>query len=164
MGATADEKKRDLLSGFIDVRRNLLAFSAQIPFEQQEQVFLGTWSIQDLLAHVIGWDYSNLEAIQAVFASRLPAFYEYIDKDWRSYNARLVSLYKKGTLPDLIKAAQASQDALIDRLTPIPAKDLFHDYGVRFRGYKVTIARLIEADTKDVTTHLEQVKEFVAKI
>ena len=164
MRSTADDKKQELLSGFVEVRRNLLAFSAQIPFEAQEQVFLGIWTMRDLLAHLIGWDHSNLEAIQAVFVSRLPAYYEYIDKDWRSYNARLVSLYKKGTLPDLIKAAQVSQGALIDRLTPIPAKDLFHDYGVRFRGYKVTIARLIEADTKDVKTHLEQVKEFVAKI
>jgi hypothetical protein len=28
----------------------------------------------------------------------------------------------------------------------------------------VTIARLIEADIKDVKTHLDQVQEFVAKI
>jgi hypothetical protein len=164
MRSTVDDKKQELLSGFIEVRRNLLALSAQIPLDGQERVFLGIWSIRDLLAHLIGWDYSNLEAIQMVSEGRLPAFYEYIDKDWRSYNARLVDLYKKGTLPDLIQAAQVSQGALIDRLIPIPAKDLFHDYGVRFRGYKVTIARLIQADTKDVKAHLEQVKEFVAKI
>jgi hypothetical protein len=164
MRSTADDKKQELLSGFIEGRRNLLALSAQIPFEAQDQVFLGIWSMRDLLAHLIGWDHSNLEAIQMVSEHRLPAFYEHIDKDWRSYNARLVSLYKKGTLPDLIKAAQVSQGALLDRITPIPAKDLFHDYGVRFRRYKITIARLIKADTKDVKAHLEQIKEFFAKI
>lgn len=164
MRSTTDEKKRELLSGFIEERRNLLALSTQIPFEAQEQVFLGIWSIRDLLAHMIGWDYSNLEAIQAVSESRLPAFYEFIDKDWQTYNARLVSLYKKGTLTELVEAALVSQSALIDLLTGLPAKDLFQDYGVRYRGYKVTIARLIEADIKDEKVHLEQVKGFIAKI
>ena len=164
MRFTADEKKQLLLSGFVEGRQRILETASLIPLDKQEQSFLGTWSVKDLLAHLIGWDYSNLEAIQMVSEGRLPAFYEYIDKDWRSYNARLVSLYKKGSVKDLIKAAQISQRALLDLLTPIPAKDLFHDYGVRFRGYKVTIARLIEADTKDVKAHCEQVKEFVAKI
>jgi hypothetical protein len=164
MRSTADDKKQELLSGFIEVRRNLLAFSAQIPFDEQEQVFLGVWSMRDLLAHLIGWDYSNLEAVQAVSTGKLPAFYKYIDKDWRTYNAQLVSLYKKGSLADLIEATRVSQHALFDLLTSLPAKDLFQDYGVRFRRYKVTIARLIKADTKDVKAHLEQVKEFVAKI
>jgi hypothetical protein len=164
MRSTADEKKRELLSGFVEVRRNLLTFSEQIPLDEHDQIFLGIWSIKDLLAHIIGWDHSNLEAVQAVSTGKLPAFYKYIDKDWQTYNAQLVSLYKKGSLADMIEATRVSQRALFNLLTSLPAKDLFHDYGVRFRGYKVTIARLIKADTKDVKAHLEQVKEFVAKI
>jgi len=153
-----------LLSGFTEGRQRILETASFIPLDKQEQAFLGTWSLKDLLAHLIGWDYANIEAINAVTDGKLPAFYEYIDKDWHTYNTRLVGLYKKGTAMDLIKAAQDSQRALIDLLSNIPAKEIFQDKGIRYRGYKVIIARLIEAETKDEKEHLEQVKEFVAKI
>jgi hypothetical protein len=164
MRSTVDEKKQMLLSSLVEVRQQLLDTASCIPLEQHEQVFLGIWSIRDLLAHLIGWDYSNIEAIKAVSEGRLPAFYAHIDKDWHSYNAHLVSLHKKGTVTDLIKNAQVSQRALVDRLTITPARELFQDNGVRYRGYKVTIARLIEAETEDEEVHSEQIKEFVAEI
>jgi hypothetical protein len=164
MRSTVDEKKQMLLSRLVEVRRQFLDAASSIPLEQHEQVFLGIWSIKDLLAHLIGWDHSNIEAVKMVSERRLPAFYTQIDKDWHSYNAYLVSLYKKGTAADLIKSAQVSHRALVDRLTIIPARELFQDNDVRFRGYKVTIARLIEAETEDEKVHSEQVKEFVAEI
>jgi hypothetical protein len=164
MRPTVDEKKQTLLSSLIETRRQLLDAASSIPPERHEQVFLGIWSIKDLLAHLIGWDYSNIEAIKEVSEARLPAFYALIDKDWHSYNAHLVRIYKKGTLADLIKNAQVSQRALVDRLTATPARGLFQDNGVRYRGYKVTIARLIEAEMEDECVHSEQVKGFVVKI
>jgi hypothetical protein len=164
MRSTVDEKKQKLLSSLVEARQQLLDTASSIPIERHEQVFLGIWSIKDLLAHLIGWDYSNIEAIKAVSEGRLPEFYAHIDKDWHSYNAHLVSLHKKGTVADLIKNAQASQRALVDQLTIIPARELFQENGVRYRGYKVTIARLIEAETEDEEVHSVQVKEFVTRI
>ncbi|MFH1524285.1 MAG: ClbS/DfsB family four-helix bundle protein [Chloroflexota bacterium] len=164
MRSTANEKKQILLSSFIETRRQLLDYASSIPSERHEQVFLGIWSIKDLLAHLIGWDHSNIEAIEAVSERRLPEFYAQIDKDWHSYNAHLVSLYKKGAVADLVKNAQVSHRALVDRLTATPARELFQDNGIRYRGYKVTIARLIEAEMGDECVHMEQVKGFAAKI
>ncbi len=164
MRSIADEKKQTLLSKLVEVRQHLLDVASSIPPEQREQVFLGIWSIKDLLAHLIGWDHSNIEAIKAVSEKRLPAFYAQIDKDWHSYNAYLISLYKKGTMADLVKSAQLSHRALVDRLTMTPARELFQDNGVRYRGYKVTIARLIEAEMEDEEVHSEQIKEFVKEV
>ena len=164
MPVTVDEKKEKLLSDFLATRSDLLAAAGRIPSERHEQAFLGTWTIKDLLAHLIGWDHANLEAIQAISEGRLPAFYAQIDQDWRSYNAHLVSVYKRGTVEELIANARASQQELVGRLTSIPAKDLFQDQGVRYRGYKVIVARLIQAETEDEKVHTEQVKEFAAKI
>ncbi len=164
MRLTADEKKQKLLSDFSEARSNLLAAAARVPTGQDERVFLGIWGIKDLLAHLIGWDHSNLEVIDAVTNGKLPAFYAQIDKDWHSYNVYLVKVYKKDAATELIKDAQASHRTLVDRLTEIPAKDLFHDYGVRYRGYKVTVARLIESETGDERVHAAQVEAFVAEL
>ena len=164
MRSTVDEKKRLLLSEFSEWRKCVLDTAALIPSEYHDQPFLGVWSIKDLLAHLIGWDYSNIEAVKAVIEGKLPGFYGYIDKDWRSYNAHLVGLYKKGTVPELIKDAYVSHLALSAQVTDLPAKEMFGDKGVRSRGYKVTIARLIEADIKDAKIHSEQIREFIANI
>ena len=164
MRVTGDEKKQILLAEFGAGRQRLLNTAALIPLDKQDQPFVGVWAIKDLLAHMIGWDYSNIEAAQSVREGKLPPFYDFIDKDWRFYNARLVSLYKKDNLADLIRDACVSQQALLDLLAALPASDLFHDYGVRYRGYRVTIARLVEADAKDEAIHLEQVKNFIAQL
>jgi hypothetical protein len=164
MRSNLEVNKRALIIRFTGGRKNLFTLAGQIPISLQDQVFLGAWSIRDILAHLIGWDYSNLEAVQAIASSRLPAFYEFIDKDWQTYNARLVNIYKKGDVPDLVQVGQASQKNLVDRLSDLSAKELYKDHGVRYRGYKVIIARLIEAETRDEIVHLEQIRSFVASI
>lgn len=164
MRLSVDEKKRLLLSEFSEWRQHILDTAALIPPDYHDQAFLGIWSIKDLLAHLIGWDYANIEAVKAVIEGKLPEFYGYIDKDWRSYNARLVGLYKKDTVFELIRDARVSHRALNDQVAEIPAKELFGDKGVRYRGYKVTLARLIEADIKDARIHSEQIREFMARI
>ena len=160
MRTSLEVKRSTLFLNFTNGRRDLCILAGQIPDSAHSQVFLGTWSLLDIFAHLIGWDETNQEAIQAVTAGRLPDFYQWIDKDWQTYNARLVGMYKKGTLPELITAALTSQARLIARLSSLPAGDLFRDFGVRRRGYKVTLARLIEAETGDEKIHLEQVKDF----
>lgn len=124
-------------------------------------VFLGTWSVKDLLAHLAGWDFANLEAVEAVLAGRLPAFYAYRDPDWRTYNAMLVARYRRGMLTEMIEQARDSHRQLLDFLQSIPAESLGRDFGVRFRGYKVTIQRLLTAEHGDEMTHLQQIGDFL---
>jgi hypothetical protein len=93
-------------------------------------------------------------------SGKLPGFYDHHDRDWRTYNAMLVSKYKRGSINEQIDLLQSSQHKLIEFLETIPPEAFNKDFGVRFRGYKVTVQRLLEADTKDVQMHCKQITDF----
>jgi hypothetical protein len=48
---------------------------------------------------------------------------------------------------------------LLDFLAIIPPEKFNKDFGVRFRGYKVTVQRLLEAELEDEKTHLQQITD-----
>jgi hypothetical protein len=158
------EIKDSLISDWLSIRKSLIEAAFSVPAANQNNIFLGIWSIKDLLAHLIGWDYTNLEAIKRVIASELPAFYHEYDKDWRNYNARLVLEFKSENYADLLEAVKISHNKVIGYLTTLPASHIEEDYGVRFKGYKVTVARLLQAEIDDEKTHLKQVQDFIGKI
>jgi hypothetical protein len=45
----------------------------------------------------------------------------------------------------------------------VPAEEFEADKGVRFKGYKVTIARVIQGELDDEQTHYAQIEEFRTK-
>jgi hypothetical protein len=59
MRKTSDGKKQELLDELRDARSSLLSQAARLSLEQQDAIFLGTWSAKELLAHLIGWDFTN---------------------------------------------------------------------------------------------------------
>ena len=153
-------RKEKVVSNLIKARQNVLAEASKRSAAEQGQVFLGIWSIRDLVAHLIGWDKTNLEAAKSVLKGQVPSFYEHRDPDWRTYNAMLVRKHKKGSTQELIAAAKRSQEKLLKFLQTIPPEQFNKDFGVRFRGYKVTIQRLLEAETEDEQTHARQITDF----
>jgi hypothetical protein len=134
-----------------------------LPPAAQEVPFLGVWSAHDIVAHLVGWDHANVEAIAAIRAGRLPAFYAAYDTDWRTFNAGLVMRHKRATLDQTVADARVSHRALIEALEAVPAGDLSRDYGVRSaRGRRVTIAMLLTVEARDERKHAEQIRAFVA--
>ena len=75
MRTTPEDKKQQVIAGLVDARSKILASVAALPPAQQDVVFLGEWSVKDLLAHLIGWDFANLEATKEALAGKLPSFY-----------------------------------------------------------------------------------------
>jgi hypothetical protein len=153
-----EKAKSELLQGLIDVRSRILEAASDLPLGKQNEAFLGFWTIKDLLAHLIGWDDTNLEAAKSILAGALPAFYSSHDRDWASYNAQLVAKYKKDDLRELIDSTRISHRQLIAFLESIPASDFFEDKGVRARRYKVTIGRLMHVEMQDEGKHLAQIE------
>lgn len=149
-----------ILSSLVETRQNILAEISTLSKEERNQVFLGIWSVEDLLAHIIGWDYTNLEAIKSIQVGQIPAFYEHYDREWQTYNAMLVKKYKKNSSQELLTRVKVSHEKLIRFLQTIPPEHFNKDFGVRFRGYHVTIQRLLEAEIKDEQTHLQQIINF----
>ncbi len=153
-------RKDQILSSLMDTRQKLLDAISKISDEDQDLVFLGVWSVKDLLAHIVGWDYTNIDAIKSVMKNQVPAFYKYRDRDWQTYNAMLVKKYKSGSIQELLGRAKDSQKKLVQFLQTIPPEVFNKDFGVRYHGYKVTIQRLLEADVKDGQIHYQQITGF----
>ena len=153
-------RKEEIISALVKARQDILAEVSLLSKADRNRIFLGTWSVKDLLAHLAGWDFTNIDAIKSVLAGKLPSFYEYRDRDWQTYNAMLVGKYKRNSFRELLATVKRSQKELIEFLQPIPPEYFGKDFDVRFRGYKVTIQRLLEADIKDGQVHYQQIVDF----
>lgn len=154
-------EKHNLLLTLVDVRKQIIDRSRQIDPALVRTPFLGHWSIMELLAHLSGWDLANLEAAEAILAGRLPAFYEHYDKDWRAFNRLLIQRYLVSDFKSMLAAVADSHQQLIAALEPIPAADFFKDNGLRFKGYKVIIGRLLAAEVEDEGEHFKQIDSFI---
>jgi hypothetical protein len=159
----AEAARDDLIAGLRDVRSSILETAADLGPGVRDEVFLGTWSARALVAHLIGWDYTNIRAINEVLDGKLPSFYDARDHDWQTYNALLVERYKESNYRSLLRHARRSHRSLIERIRKTPAEDLRRDRGIRARGWKVTIERLLLAELSDERTHLEQLKGLAAR-
>ena len=164
MRIAPETRKSQLLNGLEHTRSSFLAELSSLPPEKRPEVFLGTWNAYDLVAHLIGWDFTNIQAAKDILADQLPQFYAHHDRDWRTYNAELVLKYGKQNWDELLTDVANSCQEPIAFFGTIPAQAFDRDRGLRFRGYKVTIARLLEADVKDVATHAAQVAAFREKL
>jgi hypothetical protein len=149
----APARKAELIAGLVEARRGLLTAVVALPAGRRDQVFLGTWSAQDLLAHLVGWDYTNLEAVRAIVAGRQPEFRQHYDRDWVTYNARLVAEYRREDWDKMLAAVEDSHRALVDYLQGVPAE-----------AYVKTtkIGTLLEAEARDEEEHRRQVETFAA--
>lgn len=154
-------EKDKLLHNLTETRTAILHAASQLPPKAQNTVFLGIWSVVDLISHLVGWDFTNLAAAKDIQAGVLPEFYARYDKDWKSYNAELVAKYKRDEFGDLLALARDSHSQLIKYLENLPAEVFENDFGVRsVRNYKVTIDRLLLAEWKDEREHLGQIQRY----
>jgi hypothetical protein len=150
--------KDEVIAQLVDARQKILLAASALPPEQQDAVFLGEWSARDLLAHLIGWDFANREAAEAILAGRLPGFYAHHDRDWRTYNARLVAEHRKEDSAELLDAIRDSHRQLVEYLQSIPADEFVEDRGLRYKGWRVTVASILRAEASDEEEHYRQLE------
>ena len=91
----AETHKARVLDDVARARAAILAAVNSLPPEKHREIFLGIWSSYELVAHLIGWDYANIQAIADIQAGQLPQFYAHHDRDWQTYNAHLASEYSQ---------------------------------------------------------------------
>lgn len=157
------EIERDaLLSEVTAARERLLTAAEALPPEARAVPFVGVWDIQDLLAHFIGWDHANLDAIAELQRGELPGFYAHHDHDWRTYNAQLVARYRREDFAALAAEARESLARVVAAAAALPLEEFDRDRGVRYRRWKVTVARLLRAELRDEAEHSRQLAAFAA--
>ena len=159
----AQVKKNEIIAGLIETRKELLKAALTLSVQDREVVFLGEWSLTDLLAHLIGWDYTNLEGIKEILTGQLPIFLSRYDHDWQTYNVSLVQQYKKRDFRELISDIRVSHQLLIMFLRALPAEEMDRDRGLRAGKYKATPAWLLQFEVYDYDEkrHCKQIREFI---
>jgi len=160
MIALAQLKKNALIADMLATRRDILDAAAEVPPALRSKVFLGSWSLLDLLAHLAGWDDANRQAVAAVRAGQLPDFYVYAERNWTTFNAKLVSEYRLDDFDALVERVRTTQQQLVTVLEDVPAEDFDRDFKVRFKNYKVTISRLLRAELQDEKVHRSQIRQI----
>jgi hypothetical protein len=151
VAGAAQAEKEAIISGLVEARREVLNAARQLTAAQQEAVFLGEWSVKELLAHLAGWDDTNIQAVQEILTCHKPSFWQHYDRDWQSYNAQLVADYRRDDFGELLAVVEASHRRLIAFLETLPA-----DVYIKKRK----IGTLLRTEIKDEHEHAEQVGEF----
>jgi hypothetical protein len=155
MAGAAQAKKDEIISGLIEARRRILETAEGLAPQERSRVFLGEWSTKELIAHLIGWDYTNAEAVREILAGQKPSFWSHYDRDWQSYNAVLVAKYGRDDWMELMSAVHQSHRQLIDYLRTIPADEYLR---------KRKMVSLLQVETRDERTHHQQIVRFDSRL
>jgi hypothetical protein len=156
-----EEKKQQLIQRYLANRKAILANAKALPAEAHNLAFVGEWTIKELLAHLCGWDSTFFEAFQEILQEQLPGFFLQYDHNWQSYNNRMIRKYRLDDVNAMIRRVQKSQERLAALLQSFTANDIFRDCGVcTEKGFKITVASLLESVIQEEQEHLHQIQEF----
>jgi hypothetical protein len=158
---TSANDPRDLIGAFEAQRRLLLDAIRDVPPELRRKPFVGKWSLHEVVAHLIGWDKTNVSTVDSILAGRLPAFYERFEPNWESLNDDLVAENLNDDWDALMTTLEASQAAALAKMRSVPPDELTKP-GPLWRKRQVTIAGVIRAATRDEHEHLGQVRGLLA--
>ena len=151
-------KKETVIKRLQQAREKILKQIELLPEEKWDEVFLGEWNLKDFVAHLIGWDTEGLKATQEIIKGKLPRYYQYYERNWTKINKKLVRKYKKGKKKDLLSRVKKSHQKLVKELEKILEELYNKDFGVRWKGSKITLASdtLYQADDEEI--HAQQIK------
>jgi hypothetical protein len=153
-----------LVDELISVRAGILDAASEIPAEERATPFVGHWPIKDLLAHLAGWDYTNVEAAVDLRSGRLPAFYDDYDPGWASYNQELIETYGTEEWDELMSLLKESQAAFLDAIADLGEEEVAAARGPAWRGHDISLLSVLRAAVRDESEHLQQIRSFVASI
>jgi hypothetical protein len=149
-----------LAAGFNRTRAALIEAVESVPAGLREQPFVGSWDLKDVVAHTIGWDRTNVEALPDFAAGRLPAFFDAYDHDWAAVNAGLVARYRVEDWEALMRCLRDARVAFLEALAGLSDMDL--DNAVPWRGRRVSLRGMLRAIARDEAEHVRQVHVFLA--
>ena len=153
VAGAAQAEKDGVIGGLVGARTKILDAVRLLSPAQQDEVFLGEWSVKDLLAHLVGWDRTNREAVGEILAGKKPSFWVHYGRGWQSYNVRLVTEYRRDDLAEMIATVEQSHRELIDYLQSVPADEYLK---------RKPIGTLLRVEATDEEEHCQQVEQFSA--
>jgi hypothetical protein len=155
-------EQTDVVDSLVLTREALLREADAVPPELRETPFVGHWNLMDVLAHLVGWDYTNQRAIEEFRQGQTPDFYRHYDAGWASYNQQLIDHYGSSDWVALRSALDKSQASVVAVLRSLGAEELTQELSRPGRRRPVTIEGILRAAVGDEREHLEQIRSFVA--
>jgi hypothetical protein len=122
--------------------------------EQMAEVWLGTWSVKEIVAHMIGWHREMVPALERLARGErpLPAGVSYDDVD--AWNARFAAAGQGREITDLLLELDRSHEDFMLAADRVPPE--------RFQGGK-TAYRLVDGNSAHhYHEHAEQIREWRA--
>jgi hypothetical protein len=150
----------DLVNAFVHGREALLRAALAMPPHMRSTPFVGYWNLLDLLAHLVGWDYTNLNAVAEIKAGRIPDFYRHYDPGWASYNRQLIDRYGSSDWQELLDALGQSQEAVVTVMCTLTPEETTRELSQPGRRRPVSIAAIVRAAIRDEREHARQVRAF----
>jgi hypothetical protein len=164
MTSRETETRRDLealIAEFNATREALIEAASAVPAGLRDTPFVGHWDLKDVIAHTVGWDHTNVEALPDFAAGRLPAFFAAYDPDWASINAALVARYRVEDWQALMASLVQAQRRFVEALSAVSDADL--DNAVPWEGRRVSLRGMLRAISRDEAEHVDQIRRFLAR-
>jgi hypothetical protein len=150
---------QDVIDAFERTREDIVGAVKSVPASKRRQPFVGHWSLLDVLTHLVGWDYTNIHAVEEFRQGTLPSFYRQYDPGWDHYNSILIDRYGTDNWGALLRALDASGEAVVTLLRSLSDEE-FNATPVQWRGRPVSIAAIMRAAVRDEREHLQEIWEF----
>ncbi len=151
-----------LIVEFNRVRDELIEAISSVPPGLRDEAFVGDWDVKDIVAHTVGWDYTNIEALPDFRSGRLPAFFARYDADWATINAGLVARYRLADWDASLATLRDSQGAFVDAMRRL-RDDTDLDTVAMWGGRRITLRGMMGAVSRDESEHVAQVRAFLSK-
>lgn len=118
---------------------------------------MGSWSVKDVVAHLIFWDEELLRSIEALLKGDRPAF---LDEDWDSLNARAVEKRVDQSLEEMLRDLRVSGRKVKGVMARLDEGQFSLSRGQKWKAWDVTIEWLVSGNTGHDVHHARRVASW----
>ncbi len=147
------------------LRASVATFTAYIR-ALPDEVFLrrfGEWAPRDVVAHLIGWNHSTLQAIDQIQRGEMPPYISDIPNDFANVNAASVRGYPSTDKAELLAELERSAEELLAALARLAPDAWMRDFGARNPiGQPILIQSQVDALSEDYLGHGAEIARWAA--
>ena len=119
-----------------------------------------TWTVRDIVAHLIGWNRYVVSGSRQILRGELPFYDVDPGPDYSNVNAALVREYADTDRSALLESLAASTQELTAFLRGVDPDKWDRDFGVRHQGETLTVKSTVDDLIADYHHHREQLEDF----
>jgi hypothetical protein len=121
------------------------------------------WAPRDVTAHLIGWNLYTIKGCRQLKKGETPFYFIDPGDDFCKINAVSVREYSSKDKKGLIKQLSTSLEKLKRFLVKVAPADWENDFGIRYKGYTITIKNTVDNMISDYINHRKQIEGWVKR-